>query len=84
VTGPYQQFPAEVCERMSEMEAGSSRPCETLVTKWSNRGLSANQNARALISMMVRSKTAPIRDRIHDARPLMPDRRNLCRRTAGP
>jgi hypothetical protein len=39
------------------MEDRSSRRMRTLVTRWSVRGLSANENARALISMMARSTT---------------------------
>jgi hypothetical protein len=33
--------------------------------KSSNRGLSANENARTLMSMTVRSKTTPTKDWIH-------------------
>jgi len=47
------------------MEDRSSRRMRTLVTQLAHRGLSDNETARALISMMVRSKIAPIRDRIH-------------------
>jgi len=47
------------------MEARSSERVRTLVTRMARQGLSVNEVARALISMMVRSKTAPIRDRIH-------------------
>jgi len=47
------------------MEDRSSRRMRTLVTRMARRGLSVNEVARALISMMVRSKTAPTRDRIH-------------------
>jgi hypothetical protein len=39
------------------MEDRSSRRMRTLVTQMANRGLSANENARALISMMARSTT---------------------------
>ena len=42
------------------MEDRSSERVRTLVTQMARRGLSVNENARALISMMVRSKTAPI------------------------
>jgi hypothetical protein len=41
------------------MEDWSSERVRTLVTQMARRGLSANEVARALISMMVRSKTAP-------------------------
>jgi hypothetical protein len=41
------------------MEVRSSRRMRTLVTRMARRGLSVNEVARALISMMVRSKTAP-------------------------
>src|SRR5215831_18925226 len=37
------------------MEDRSSRRLRTLVTHWPVRGLSGNENARALISMMARS-----------------------------
>ena len=47
------------------MEVRSSRRMRTLVTRMARRGLSVNEVARALISMMVRSKTAPTRGRIH-------------------
>src|SRR3979490_1521743 len=33
MTYPYQQFPAEVCERMREMEVRSSERVRTLVTR---------------------------------------------------
>src|SRR5262249_8540809 len=67
------------------MEDRPSRRVRTLVTRMAHRGLSANQIARALISMMVwshdklQSETGYI-----DARPHPPDRRNLLHRTAGP
>jgi hypothetical protein len=67
------------------MEDRSSRRVRTLVTRMAHRGLSANEIARALISMMVgsndklQSETGYI-----DARPHPPDRRNLLQRTAGP
>jgi hypothetical protein len=38
------------------MEDRSSRRMRTLVTRMAVRGLSGNENARALISMMARSK----------------------------
>ena len=47
------------------MEIRSSERVQTLVTQMARRGLSANEVGRALISMTVRSKTAPTRDRIH-------------------
>src|SRR6266403_4115584 len=39
------------------MEDRSSRRMRTLVTQMARRGLSVNENARALISMMARSRT---------------------------
>jgi hypothetical protein len=42
------------------MEVRSSERMRTLVTQMARRGLSVNKIARALISMMVWSKTAPI------------------------
>jgi len=67
------------------MEDRSSERVRTLVTKWPDRGLSANQNARALISMMARSTTRS------NLRPdtLMQDRHRqfdeiFLQRTAGP
>jgi hypothetical protein len=66
------------------MEVRSSRHLRTLVTRMANSGLSANEIAGALISMMARSKCS-------NQRPdtLMQDRyhqidRILLRRTAGP
>ena len=47
------------------MEDRSSERVRILVTQMARRGLSVNEVSRALISMMVRSKTAPTRDRIH-------------------
>ena len=47
------------------MEVRSSRRMRTLVTQMARRGLSANEIAGALISMMARSPTAPTRGRIH-------------------
>jgi hypothetical protein len=44
------------------MESGLPGACEHW---WPVRGLSANQIACALISMMARSNTAPSRGRIH-------------------
>src|SRR6266478_3108323 len=66
------------------MEVRSSEHVRTLVTKWSNRGLSANENARALISMMARSKCSNQRPDtlMQDRSP--PARRNHLQRTAGP
>ena len=67
------------------MEVRSSRRMRTLVTQWPDRGLSANENARALISMMARSTTHS------NQRPdtLMQDRHRqfdeiFLQRTAGP
>src|SRR5262249_35872906 len=49
-------LPAEVCERMrNEMEDRSSRRMRTLVTQMAPWGLSGNEIASALISMMARS-----------------------------
>src|SRR3979409_2573964 len=66
------------------MEVRSSRRMRTLVTQWSNRGLSGNENARALISMMARSKCSNQRPDtlMRDRSP--PARRNHLQRTAGP
>src|SRR5882762_9428669 len=57
------------------MEVRSSRRMRTLVTQMVHRGLSVNENARALISMMARSKCS-------NQRPdtLMQDRSPLIRR----
>ena len=52
------------------MEDRSSRRMRNLVTQMARRGLSANETARALISMMVRSKTAPLETGYIDARSL--------------
>ena len=67
------------------MEDRSSRRLRTLVTLMAHRGLSANENASALISMMARSTTRS------KQRPntLMQDRNcrigeNLLQRAAGP
>jgi hypothetical protein len=46
------------------MEVRSSRHMRTLVTHLAHRGLSLNEAACALISMMARSN-APIKGRIH-------------------
>src|SRR5258708_3082037 len=66
------------------MEDRSSRRMRTLVTRMARGGLSANENACALISMMARSKSS-------NQRPdtLMQDRNrqldeNLLQRAAGP
>jgi len=67
------------------MEDRSSRRLRALVTRMARRGLTANEIARALISMMALSTTSS------NQRPdtLMQDRyrqldENLLRRTAGP
>ena len=67
------------------MEDRSSRRMRTLVTLLAQRGLSANEIARALISMVARSTTRSnqrpdtlMQDRIRQIR------RNLLRCTAGP
>jgi len=60
------------------MEVRSSERMRTLVTRMPDRGLSVNEVARALISMMVRSKTAPTRDGYIDARPLATRSTNSC------
>ena len=68
------------------MEDRSSRRMRTLVTQMAGRGLSGNENARALTSMMARS-TKPLQAEAGyiDARP---QRRQideiLLQRTAGP
>ena len=60
-----QSLPAEVCERMKR-DGGPVFPAhaKTGHPHGPFRGLPANENARALISMVARS-TAPIRGRIH-------------------
>jgi len=66
------------------MEVRSSRHLRTLVTRMANSGLSANEIAGALISMMARSKCSNQRpdtlmqDRYHQIDQI------LLRRTAGP
>ena len=52
------------------MEVRSSRRMRTLVTQMAHRGLSANEIARALISMMARSATLQSKAGYIDARPL--------------
>ena len=52
------------------MEVRSSRRMRTLVTQMAGRGLSANEIARALISMMARSTTLQSKAGYIDARPL--------------
>ena len=52
------------------MEVRSSRRMRTLVTQMAHRGLSANEIARALISMMARSTTLQSEAGYIDARPL--------------
>src|SRR5882762_11685923 len=68
------------------MEVRSSERVRTLVTQMarSRRGLSGNENARALISMMARSKCSNQRPDtlMQDRSP--PARRNHLQRTAGP
>ena len=66
------------------MEVRSSGRMRTLVTQMAHRGLSANENARALISMMARSKCSNQRPDtlMQDRSP--PTRRNHLQRTAGP
>src|ERR1700738_4499204 len=66
------------------MQFGLPGSCEHWCPKGSNRGLSANQNARALISMMARSKCSNQRPDtlMRDRSP--PARRNHLQRTAGP
>ena len=66
------------------MEVRYSRRMRTLVTQMAHRGLSPNELARALISMLARSTTLQSEAGYIDARPLPPDRRTLLRRTAGP
>ena len=57
-------LPAEVCERMREMEDRSSRRLRTLVTNGPLRPV-GNEIAGALISMMAGAQRAPTRGRIH-------------------
>src|ERR1700693_1956181 len=66
------------------MEDRSSRRMRTLVTPMALRGLSVNEVARALISMMVRSKCSNQRPDtlMQDRSP--PARRNHLQRTARP
>src|ERR1700676_4572514 len=52
------------------MEVRSSRRLRTLVTRMARLGLSANEIARALISMMARSTTLQSKAGYIDARPL--------------
>ena len=52
------------------MEDRSSRRMRTLVTQMARRGLSANEIARALISMVARSMTLQSKAGYIDARPL--------------
>jgi len=52
------------------MEVRSSRHVRTLVTRLAPRGLSANEVARALISMMARSTMLQSKAGYIDARPL--------------
>jgi hypothetical protein len=47
------------------MEDRSSRRLRALVTQMAHRGLSGNEIAGALISMMAGSTEAPVRGRIH-------------------
>jgi hypothetical protein len=66
------------------MEVRSSRRVRTR-PKWPVRGLSGNEIARALISMMARSTyTLHAKAGYIDARPHQPGRGNLLHRTAGP
>jgi hypothetical protein len=51
------------------MEVRSSRRMRTLVTRMAHRGLSANEIARALISMMAQSTTLQSKAGYIDARP---------------
>ena len=68
------------------MEVRSSRRMRTLVTQMAHRGLSANENARALISMMARSKRSNQRpdtlmqDRLPHSRESRPARDPVCER----
>src|SRR5437763_3110293 len=66
------------------MEVRSSRRVRTLVTQMAPRGLSANEIARALISMMARSTASNQRpDTLMQDR-LPPALRIFLQRTAGP
>ncbi len=56
------------------MEVRSSRRLRILVTQMANSGLSANEIADALISMMARSKRSKAKAGYIDARPLSPSR----------
>src|SRR6202048_5455991 len=66
------------------MQFGLPGSCEHWCPQASNRGLSAKQNARALISMMARSKCSNQRPDtlMQDRSP--PARRNHLQRAAGP
>ena len=65
------------------MEVRSSRRVRTLVTPMARSGLSANEIARALISMMARSPRSSKAGYI-DARPPTQLDNVLLQRTAGP
>src|SRR5947207_9499155 len=84
MTKPNQQFfqPRSARGR-DEMEVRSSRRMRTLVTQMV-QSRPANENARALISMMARSKCSNQRPDtlMQDSSP--PARRNHLQRTAGP
>jgi hypothetical protein len=66
------------------MEDRSSERVRILVTQMARRGLSANENACALISMVARSKSSNQRPDtlMQDRKPQLDE--NLLQRTAGP
>ena len=66
------------------MEVRSSRRLRTLVTQTALEGLSANEIASALISMMARSKVLQSKAGYIDARPHRQLIEILLLRTAGP
>jgi hypothetical protein len=81
---PINSFQPRSTRGQDKLEDRSSERVRTLVTQWPDRGLSANENARALISMMPRSTTRS-NQRPHT---LMQDRHRqldeILQRTAGP
>src|SRR5262245_20175578 len=67
--GNLAQSPAEVCERMEEMEKRSSRRIRTLLALFAGRGMGSYQIGCARISMMARSTALQSEAGYIDARP---------------